>query len=194
MSRTEAHSCPSKRTSLGGRFGGQVQVGSSPGGIRGDSQYSATASAIQIRHVRSPRSTAGNVSGRMLAPTDPLYEVESLSSGVTVMPVQRNGDIGVYSNESTDLVKELRAAGVDASFLDPAEHREWRILMSADVVQAFVIAFLAGIASTAAWVAVGALLRDVSGTGRLPFESSSSSPPRKAFAPNGSRRTAMVRP
>jgi hypothetical protein len=95
----------------------------------------------------------------MLAPADPLYEVDSLSSAVTVMPIQRSGDIGVYSNESTDLVKQLRSVGVDASFLDPADHREWRILMSADVVQEFVIAFMAGIASKAAWVGVGALLR-----------------------------------
>lgn len=72
---------------------------------------------------------------------------------------------GVYPDPTTFLVKELRAAGVDASFLDPADQRLFEVKNSAllDMLTAVVL----GVASSAAWDGFKALIRKRTATAPL---------------------------
>lgn len=72
---------------------------------------------------------------------------------------------GVYPDPTTFLVKELRAAGVDASFLDEADQRLFEVKNSAllDMLTAVVL----GVASSAAWDGFKALIRKRTATAPL---------------------------
>lgn len=50
-----------------------------------------------------------------------------LGAALVVLPLRRTDGIGVYSDLTVSLMKRLRAAGVDAKFLDPPEQRTRRV-------------------------------------------------------------------
>lgn len=61
-----------------------------------------------------------------------LARIRSLTNEVVILPLRRTEDgIGVYSRSSLFLVKELRAEGLDAAYLDPPESRSFEVLESA---------------------------------------------------------------
>jgi hypothetical protein len=68
----------------------------------------------------------------------PEYDgLESAAGHVVVAPLRRlDNGVGVYSSATVVLVKELRADGLNASFLDPPERRTFEVRKSAvaDVV------------------------------------------------------------
>jgi hypothetical protein len=88
-----------------------------------------------------------------LSATD-AARASALSHDVLVLPRRRADDgVGVYSQASVFLVKDLRAAGVDAAYLDPSENREFEVQKSAvlvDLVQ-LAIGSGGGLISAAAW-------------------------------------------
>lgn len=71
---------------------------------------------------------------------------------IVVLPRSIDGIVGVYSQGSLFLVKELRAAGINAAFLDESEHRRFEV-KKGDLTN-LVVTFVLGIASTGAWEAL----------------------------------------
>lgn len=58
----------------------------------------------------------------------------------------------MYQEAAVLLVKNLRAEGVEADFLDSSDHRTFLVQKSADVAFAYVV----GILSSASWAAIAA--------------------------------------
>jgi hypothetical protein len=75
-----------------------------------------------------------------------------LNTGVAVLPKSQGNDKAIYSEASVMLVKELRALGAAAEYLDPPDDRVFEVKKGH--VAAAVLSFVLGIASTAAWDAV----------------------------------------
>jgi hypothetical protein len=76
---------------------------------------------------------------------------------VVVLPLRRDGDVAVYTEASVTVVKELRALGVSASFLDPTDQRAFEVKKGA--LATGVVTLLLGIASNAGWTGIQQLLR-----------------------------------
>lgn len=83
---------------------------------------------------------------------------------VLVMPMRNVNGVAVYSQESLDLVKELRAAGLTAAFLHGPSERIFEAKKSAVAVLG---AIALGIATNAGWDGVKALMRRGGPTGKL---------------------------
>ena len=79
------------------------------------------------------------------------------TTGIVVLPLRNAEGKAIYSEPSVTLVKELRAGGVEASYLDPSGERAFEVKKSdlADLVLQVVV----GIASNASWEGLKALLR-----------------------------------
>ncbi|HWL37495.1 MAG TPA: hypothetical protein VNQ77_15020 [Frankiaceae bacterium] len=91
---------------------------------------------------------------------DPAVQTRARSSGhdVVVLPVREQDDgVAVYPEASVSMVKELKAIGVDASFLDPADHRVFEVKKGA--LETAIISLVLGIASSAGWDGIKRLLR-----------------------------------
>ena len=110
---------------------------------------------------REPQlSPCGNleVVSEQLAESSGLEEVEvsaeiverarTSGAALVVLPLRQTDGRGVYCDSTATLVKRLRAAGVDARFLDPPEQRTFEMKKTGLELLA---AFAVGIASTAAW-------------------------------------------
>jgi hypothetical protein len=83
-----------------------------------------------------------------------LEVVAGPAAGMVVSPVRRDArGRGVYQETAVLLVKNLRAEGVEAGFLDSSENRTFLVQKSADVAFAYVI----GILSSASWAAIAAV-------------------------------------
>ena len=77
---------------------------------------------------------------REIEPFDGLPP-EGFSEQVLVLPLSLEDGCGIYDSSVTYLVKELRAAGIEAAFLHPPSQRRWRKLMSAEVALEFALAY-----------------------------------------------------
>jgi hypothetical protein len=83
--------------------------------------------------------------------------VTARADDVLVLPLRATEDgIGIYSESSVILVKRLRAAGMEAHYLHPPEHRlfEGRNNYFADAVVVIVL----GVISSATWEGIRLLL------------------------------------
>jgi hypothetical protein len=82
---------------------------------------------------------------------DPAVVERARAKGtsIVVLPARIVGDRSVYSGASANLVKAMRANGIDAQFLDPPEDRAFELKKSGELVQAG--AYVLGIASAASW-------------------------------------------
>lgn len=79
------------------------------------------------------------------------------STDVVLMPRARTDDgRGIYGEATIFLVKELRAEGIEASFLDPSEGRLFDVKKSA--IATALVTVVLGVVSSAAWEAVRSLL------------------------------------
>jgi len=79
-----------------------------------------------------------------------------METDVVVLPREFNEQgTALYDDSVLDLVKVLRADGVDAAFAHDTEHRSWIGEKSAEIV----ISFIVGIASNAGWTGLYTLLR-----------------------------------
>lgn len=83
-------------------------------------------------------------------PKEELASAIATGASIVIMPHARTEDgRGIYGESTVFMVKELRAAGVDARYLDESERRVFEVKKSA--VAAALVPFVLGIASTAAW-------------------------------------------
>lgn len=85
-----------------------------------------------------------------------VLRASEMASDVVVLPSRVGSDRAVYSERSVTLVKELRALGVEAAYLDPPERREFEVKKGAlsDAIQTIAL----GVASAASWDALKVLL------------------------------------
>jgi len=94
-------------------------------------------------------------------PSDILAKAKGLGSDIVVMP-RRWADDGraVYGESTLFLVKELRAEGLSAAFLDSGEDRVFEVKMSALLagLAAIGIGIGGGVGTNATWVALKRLL------------------------------------
>ena len=94
------------------------------------------------------------------------YPLDREVHGLTVLPRERRGDAGVYGPGNEALVKQLRANGVEAAYLDEPHRRRWLELLGGDVTPDLIFAVGTGILSSALWSAVVAVLERVFGAKR----------------------------
>ena len=118
-------------------------------------------------------------------PSEDLERAREAGSAVVILPRRRADDgRGVYGEATLFLVKELRANGIDAEYLDSGE-RLFEVKKSALVAAVATIAL--GIASAGAWDAIKALLRrEVSDRSQMEITYTD-------LRPNGTGRTWTVR-
>lgn len=86
-----------------------------------------------------------------------IERARSLGTSVVVLPVRSVDGRAVYTESSVLVLKRLKAAGIDAGFLDPAEQRVFEVKKNA--LEAALAAYALGIASAASWDALKALFR-----------------------------------
>lgn len=90
-------------------------------------------------------------------PPDVVERAGQVTAGIVVPPREQRDDKAVYTEPSVMLVKELRAAGADAAFLDPSDVRAFEVKKG--VLGDGLLALFIGIASNGSWEAIKALLR-----------------------------------
>lgn len=91
-------------------------------------------------------------------PANVIDHARANGASLVVLPLRRTeDDRGIYGEATLFLVKELRAAGIEATYLDPSEERLFEVKKSALVAALATIGL--GIAGNAAWEAVKVLLR-----------------------------------
>ncbi len=102
------------------------------------------------------RMESASVSCRAAEP--PAFPVpDTLPGDLVVLPSAVSEDgIGLYDSSVVDLVKQLRAEGVDASYLYGPAEREW---VSEKGFTSDVLSFVLGVASNGAWEGLINLLR-----------------------------------
>ena len=84
------------------------------------------------------------------------YEVPELSDGViVVLPQAVDGDVGIYSNATSTLVKELRAEGIAAEYLHDSDHRQWQIHMG-EVPVELIVGITTSVIGSGIWAAFAA--------------------------------------
>lgn len=86
-----------------------------------------------------------------------LARAEAMATPLVVLPVRHVNGLGVYPQTSVLLVKQLRAAGLSAEFLDPPESRTFEVKKSAFTT--VIMPIVLGIGSSAAWDAIKATFR-----------------------------------
>ena len=72
------------------------------------------------------------------------YTLPDRLAVITVLPHSIKDSIGVYPNDSLTLVKELRAAGLDAAYMHDNTEREWRVQLG-DVPTELLIAIVGAV-------------------------------------------------
>lgn len=90
-------------------------------------------------------------------PADVVERAGQVAAGIVVLPREQRDGKAVYTEPSVMLVKELRAAGAEAAFLDPSDVRVFEVKKGA--VGDGLLAFVIGIASNGSWEAIKALFR-----------------------------------
>lgn len=86
-----------------------------------------------------------------------VVRANGLGRSVVVLPVRSADGRGIYTESSLLIVKQLRAAGIDAAFLDPQDRRVFEVKKSALAVG--IVTYILGIGSAASWDALKAILR-----------------------------------
>jgi hypothetical protein len=71
--------------------------------------------------------------------------------------MRMEGNDGVYPEQAIELMKEIRGYGINARWLHDADRRVW-FGQRTGVVEAVVIPFIVGIASSGGWAAIAQLL------------------------------------
>ena len=89
-----------------------------------------------------------------------LTRAEAMATPLVVLPVRHVNGQGVYAQTSVLLVKQLRAAGLTAEFLDPPESRTFEVKKGAFTT--IVVSIALNIASSAAWDAIKGIFRSQS--------------------------------
>jgi hypothetical protein len=85
-------------------------------------------------------------------------DARAAGTDVVVLPARRDDDgRGVYGESTVFLVKELRAAGVSASYADPSDRRVFEVKKSA--LGTALVSVALGLVSNAGWDGVKAWLR-----------------------------------
>jgi hypothetical protein len=95
-------------------------------------------------------------------PSDVLARAKALESDVVVMPRRwANDGTAVYGESTLFLVKEVRAEGLSADFLDSGEERVFEVKKSAILtgLAAIGIGIGSGVGTNATWAALRRLLR-----------------------------------
>jgi hypothetical protein len=83
---------------------------------------------------------------------------------IVVLPHEfSSGEVALYDESVLDLVKALRADGIDAHFAHDVAHRSWIGRKSAELVVSFIV----GIASNAGWAGICTLLRRRHGNNKI---------------------------
>jgi hypothetical protein len=90
-------------------------------------------------------------------PADVVERAGQVGTGIVVLPRDQRDGKAVYTEPSVMLVKELRATGADAAYLDPSDVRAFEVKKG--VLGDGLLAVVIGIASNGAWEAIKALLR-----------------------------------
>ena len=119
-----------------------------------------------------------------LARVDPKYPLPEKLAVITVLPHSIKDDIGVYPNDSLTLVKELRAAGLDAAYMHDKAEREWRVQLG-DVPTELLIAIVGAVAGGGVLEGLKILL-----LGRLRNRKLTATIVRVKDAPSGERDSA----
>lgn len=86
-----------------------------------------------------------------------LARAAAVPATLVVLPVRHVNGQGVYTQASVLLVKQLRAAGLSAEFLDPPDSRTFEVQKSA--LTAVIVNIALNIASSAAWDAIKRVFR-----------------------------------
>jgi hypothetical protein len=81
----------------------------------------------------------------------------TVDGSIVLMPVRYIEGRAVYAQSLITMVKRLRAAGLDAAFLDPPEQRTFEVRKGA--LETAIITVALGMASSAAWDALKAFFR-----------------------------------
>lgn len=81
----------------------------------------------------------------------------TVEGSIVLMPVRYVEGRAVYAQSLITMVKRLRAAGLDATFLDPPEKRTFEVRKGA--LETAIITLVLGMASSAAWDALKAFFR-----------------------------------
>jgi hypothetical protein len=117
----------------------------------------AERSASRIRK-QSVRGQEGAVSEREVQLDARLIDrARVVPSSVVIMPIREVEGVAVYPAATVTLVKELRALGVEAEYLDPPERRTFEVKKSG--LEMAVGTVVLGILSNSAWDVIKALLR-----------------------------------
>jgi hypothetical protein len=109
---------------------------------------------------------AGLVKVVDLAIPPPAHGPGTFDGDLVVLPHDLDGDSGIYSDQLVTTMKTLRAEGIDARWLHDTNHRLWSGERSA-VIDLWAIPFIVGIASSAGWTGLTALLRRRTGPVKL---------------------------
>ncbi len=88
---------------------------------------------------------------------DLIERATSQSDALVVLPDRVVDGKGIYPQAALTTVKRLRAAGVEARYLDPPESRLFEVKNGVVLVE--VVSFVLGIGANAAWDGIKALLR-----------------------------------
>lgn len=81
----------------------------------------------------------------------------TVDGSIVLMPVRYVEGRAVYEQSLITMVKRLRAAGLDATFLDPPEQRTFEVRKGA--LDSAIITVALGVASSAAWEALKAFFK-----------------------------------
>jgi hypothetical protein len=88
-----------------------------------------------------------------------IKKLGTISAQIVVLPNARSEGLGIYNHSSMMMVKRLRAAGVDAVYLDAPESRTFEVKKGASLLFTSMISVGLGIGSSAAWDAVKTFFR-----------------------------------
>ncbi len=86
----------------------------------------------------------------------PVPVPDEIDTDVVVLPREIQGDRGLYHDSTVTLAKELRAQGITADYQHPPELRTW---IGEKAFLPDVVSFFIGIASSAGWDGILAVLR-----------------------------------
>jgi hypothetical protein len=84
------------------------------------------------------------------------YPLPELPEGtIVVLPQSIDGEVGIYPNATSTLVKELRAEGITAEYLHDADHRQWQIYMG-EVPLQLILSITTSVIGSGIWAAFAA--------------------------------------
>src|SRR5438270_1911579 len=85
---------------------------------------------------------------------------DKLPNDIVILPLSIDDGNGLYPGRLVHLAKQLRAEGMDAAYLDDADHRRWNVLMG-DLPTVIALGIGTSVLGSAAWAALVAGFRRV---------------------------------